>query len=230
MNDFNGFPGDLFAFFEELKANNQRAWFQDNKARYEAEVVAPMLAFIAGMGPRLAGISPHFVADPRRNGGSMFRIHRDVRFAPDKRPYKEHAACHFRHAAGRDAHAPGFYLHLEPGLVMIGGGIWLPPSEPLARIRGAIAEKPAAWSRVIANEALLALSEGIEGESLKRPPRGFSGDERHIADIRRKSFYAMSRGAAGRAARGDFIDEVAETFRAIAPLMRFLCRALDQPF
>src|SRR3954470_13982118 len=94
--EFKGFSKDFFAFFKELKANNERPWFEENKERYKASVVAPISDFITAMSPRLAKISKHFIADPRPNGGSMFRIYRDVRFAKDKRPYKEHAAVHFR--------------------------------------------------------------------------------------------------------------------------------------
>src|SRR3974377_1858992 len=112
--DFSGLPKDFFAFFRELTANADRAWFEDNKQRYKDSVQAPMSAFITAMAPRLKKVSKHFVADPRPNGGSMFRIYRDVRFSKDKRPYKEHAGCQFRHALGKDAHAPGFYMHFAP--------------------------------------------------------------------------------------------------------------------
>src|SRR5690242_2681322 len=99
---FEGFPQDFFAFLRELRANNNRAWFEDNKQRFRESVQAPMGAFISAMAPRLRRLTKNFVADPRPNGGSMFRIYRDVRFSKDKRPYKEHAACNFRHALGKD--------------------------------------------------------------------------------------------------------------------------------
>src|SRR5690242_7548675 len=114
MAEFTGFPKTFFAFFRELKANNDRAWFEANKSRFRETVQAPMSDFIEAMAPHLSRISKEFVADPRPNGGSMFRIYRDVRFSRDKRPYKEHGACQFRHRLGRDVHAPGFYVHLAP--------------------------------------------------------------------------------------------------------------------
>ena len=133
----------LFAFLEALRSNNNRAWFQAHKQRYEREVRAPMLRFIGDVGPHLWQISPRFVADARPNGRSPFRVHRDVRFAHDKRPYKTNAGAHFRHEAGRDAHAPGFYLHLEPGRVFVASGVWHPdrhaPHEDSRRHRGASA-------------------------------------------------------------------------------------------
>src|SRR5438270_1873354 len=131
--DFHGFPKDFFAFFRELKANNERAWFEANKLRFRESVQVPMSEFIAAMAPHLAKVSKQFVADPRPNGGSMFRIYRDVRFARDKRPYKEHAACQFRHRFGRDVHAPGFYVHIAPDEVFFGGGLWMPGADSLLK-------------------------------------------------------------------------------------------------
>ena len=76
MAEFNGFPSAFFAFFRELKVNNDRAWFETNKSRFRETVQAPMSDFITAMAPRLSRVSKEFVADPRPNGGSMFRIHR----------------------------------------------------------------------------------------------------------------------------------------------------------
>ena len=82
----------------------------------------------------------------------MFRIYRDVRFSKDKRPYKEHAACNFRHAAGKDVHAPGFYMHFGADEVYFGGGMYMPDPQALGRIRDAIVQKPAAWKAVKADK------------------------------------------------------------------------------
>src|SRR5690348_9426526 len=109
------FSHDLFRFLDELRRNNRREWFEANRNRYERHVREPMLAFIAGFAPRLKSISPRLIADPHPSRGSMFRVYRDVRFSPNKSPYKTHVAARFSHVMGRDVHAPGFYLHLEPG-------------------------------------------------------------------------------------------------------------------
>ena len=109
------FTRELFRFLQDLAANNDRDWFQANRDRYEQHVRQPALRFIADFGPWVRAVSPHLVCDPRPSGGSLFRIHRDIRFSADKSPYKTHAAIQFRHEAGKDAHAPGLYLHLEPG-------------------------------------------------------------------------------------------------------------------
>lgn len=227
---FTGFPKDFFAFFRTLKANNERAWFETNKERFRSTIQAPMSDFIAGIAPQLKKISKEFVADPRPNGGSMFRIHRDIRFSRDKRPYKEHAACQFRHRLGRDVHAPGFYVHLEPGEVFLGGGLWMPDSDALGKVRNAIAAKPAAWKKVTTDKNFVAHFGSIEGESLARPPRGFDPDHPFIDDLKRKSFVAIRRSSEGVAHSPDFVEEAALTFRNLAPLMRFLCAALDVPY
>ena len=122
----------LFEFLSDLKSNNDRSWFNANKQRYVESVQAPMLEFISEFAIPLAQISPHFRADPRPNGGSLFRIYRDTRFSKDKSPYKTNVGAHFRHESYKDAHAPGFYLHLEPEACFAGLGIWRPDSKSLA--------------------------------------------------------------------------------------------------
>jgi uncharacterized protein (TIGR02453 family) len=229
MAGFEGFPKAFFAFFRTLSANNERAWFEANKARYRESVQAPMSDFIAAMAPHLNAVSKEFIADPRPQGGSMFRIHRDVRFARDKRPYKEHAACQFRHRLSRDVHAPGFYVHLAPGEVFFGGGLWMPDANALARVRGAIAGKPAAWKKIVRERNFVAQFGALEGESLARPPRGFDPAHPLIEDLKRKSFVATRISSEEAAHSPRFVDDAAQAFRTLAPLMRFLCGALDIP-
>lgn len=228
---FTGFSPALFQFLAELAGNNNRDWFRLNKPRYQADVVAPMLQFIAAMAPRLARISPHFVADPRAHGGSMFRIYRDTRFSKDKRPYKEHIGCQFRHALGRDVHAPGFYVHLEPGRVFFGGGIWKPDGQSLAKVRAAIADNPAAWHNAThGNKDFRARFAAIRGESLKRPPRGYPADHPLIDDLKHKSFFVIEESGPQQAESRDFILAVEQAFVAASPFMAFLSFALDLPF
>jgi uncharacterized protein (TIGR02453 family) len=228
---FDGFPKDFFAFFRELKTHNERPWFEANKQRFKDSVQAPMSEFIAAMAPRLRQISKNFTADPRPNGGSMFRIYRDVRFAKDKRPYKEHAACHFRHAAGKDVHAPGFYMHFSPSEVVFGGGMWTPPPDALAKIRDAIAKDSAAWKKVKTDKTFVrAFGDISDGDALVRPPRGYNPEHPFIADIKRRSFFAMDEGDVKLASSSKLLDAVSKTFEAASPLMKFLCKAQGVPF
>ena len=129
------FSPDVFAFLRELAANNDRTWFQENKQRYEASVRQPALDFITDFVEPLSTLSPHFVADSRTVGGSLFRLHRDTRFSKDKTPYKVNTGMHFRHERARDAHAPGYYVHLEPRNCFIGAGLWTPEPKVAQQIR-----------------------------------------------------------------------------------------------
>ena len=106
------FNRKLFIFLKDLAENNNREWFKANKDRYDEDVKEPALAFVQAFSAKLEKLSPHFRADPRANGGSLFRIYRDTRFSKDKSPYKTYTGIQFRHYAAKDAHAPGFYLHL----------------------------------------------------------------------------------------------------------------------
>jgi uncharacterized protein (TIGR02453 family) len=227
---FAGFPKDFFSFFQELAANNERAWFEANKERYRESIQGSCSAFIEAMAPRLQKISKHITADPRPNGGSMFRIYRDVRFSKDKRPYKENAGIHFRHALGRTAHAPGFYVHLSTKEVFFGGGMWMPEPDALGQIRNAIASKSTAWRKAKTDPTFKKTFDGVDGEALSRPPRGFDPEHPFIEDIKKKSFFAMTNATAKSAQSPAFIDEVEKTFRATRPMMKFLCDAVGAPF
>ncbi len=214
---------ELFDFLRELEQNNDREWFKAHKKRYEAEVVDPVSDFIINMAPRVAAISPHITVDPRPNGGSRFRIYRDTRFSKDKSPYKTHVGCQFRHAAGKDAHAPGFYVHLGPGEVFFGGGVWGPQGEALRNIRQRIVDKPARWEEAI---------EGIDlrGDQLVRAPKGFDADHPLINDLRRKSFFSFQDADEKLATSAKFEDAVETQFEKVAPLMGFVADALEVEF
>ena len=186
----------LFDFLRDLRDNNDREWFAANKGRYVADVRDPMLGFIADFAAPLAEISPHFVADPRANGGSLFRIYRDTRFSRDKTPYKTNVGAHFRHAAGKDAHAPGFYLHLEPGMCFAACGVWRPDGPTVTKIREAIDEGQDEWTRITRARAFTGIFE-FEGESLKRPPRGYDPGHPLVEDLKRKDFAVVTSFFAG---------------------------------
>ena len=221
-------PPALFAFLRELRENNDRAWFEANRGRYISEVRGPMLDFIAAFAEPLAEISPHFRADPRANGGSLFRIYRDTRFSRDKTPYKTNVGAHFRHAAGKDAHAPGFYLHLEPGRCFAGCGIWRPGGEAVGRIRDAIADRPGAWGRITGDSFCETFT--LMGDSLKRPPRGYDAGHPLIGDLKRKDFIARAEVSEADAAAPGFLDCFAGIARSGGPFVRFLSEALGVPF
>ena len=97
MSTYTPLPTDLFSFLTELSENNNKPWFEENKPRFKSNVQAPMVGFIEAMAPWFESNAPAFLADTRLNGGSLFRIYRDTRFAKDKTPYKTNVGCHFRH-------------------------------------------------------------------------------------------------------------------------------------
>jgi len=223
----NPFSPETFAFVRDLTQHNDRDWFQKNKSRYERDVKEPALAFITEFGPHLRKISPHFLAIPKAQGGSLFRIHRDTRFAADKSPYKTHVGIHFRHAAGANAHTPGFYLHLQPGESFIGIGQWQPDSPTLRKIRDAMVAKPKDWTR-----ARDAFAKGFElaGESLKKAPQGFPPDHPLVEDLKRKDFIGAATIADAEVLAADFPKRFVESCREGAPLVRWLCGAVEVPF
>ena len=184
------FTPATFKFLTELERNNNRAWFNANKERYERDVKEPMLTFIASLQRPVARISKYLVVDPSPSGGSMFRIYRDTRFAADKTPYKTHVGAQFRHFTARDAHAPGFYLHISPDENYVGGGIWHPDAPALALIRARIASRPKDWERVIKNKKLRDICGDVGGDALMRAPRGYAEDERYIEYIKMKDYFA----------------------------------------
>ncbi len=229
MTDKTYITPDLFTFFRELQENNDRDWFQANKQRYEKEVREPLLEFVTDFGLRLAEISPHYVADARKSGGSLFRINRDVRFSKDKSPYKTHAGVQFRHESGKDAHAPGFYLHLEPGGVFGGVGIWRPNTQTLNKIRDKIIDAPEEWERIKGDEAFSSTFT-LGGDSLKRAPKGYDPTHPLIEDLRRKDFIASTPFSEAEVCHPAFIERFAETCHTAAPFVGFLTRAIGLPF
>ena len=215
----------LFVFLRDLKENNNRDWFQKNKERYDRVVKEPLLNFITDFGERVPTISPHISAIPRANGGSLFRIYRDVRFSKDKTPYKTAAAVQFRHERGKDVHAPGYYLHLEPGIVFAGCGIWKPDGEALFKVRSRIVERPNEWQMATGNPSFKK-AFFLEGDSLKRPPKGFDPDHSLIEDLKRKDYIASAELNEGIVCQPDFLDFYFDLCQKAAPFMKFLTDAL----
>ncbi len=229
MPKFTGFPPGTLRFLRELERNNDREWFAVNKPRYEALVREPALDFIATMGPKLLSISDHFVALPKKTGGSLMRVYRDTRFGKDKTPYKTNIGIQFRHEVAKDIHAPGYYLHIDNAGCFLAAGVWRPDSAALAMIRNRIAENPAAWRKAASGRAF-GKCFTLGGESLKRPPRGFSADAPYLEDLKRKDFIAAMDFSAKAAQAPDFVQSVASIYRKATPFMAFLCAALEIDF
>ena len=218
-----------FDFLKQLEKNNNRDWFNRHKQEYEDTVRGPALDFIADIGDELAAVSPHFLAVPKKVGGSLMRVYRDVRFGKDKRPFKTNIGIQFRHRLGKDVHAPGFYLHLEPGQCFVGVGIWHPDAATLASIRTAIDEDGTAWLKASRNQKFSKTFE-LVGESLSRPPRGYAKDHPLIDDLKRKDFIAITPLGEKRVITANLKTDTLRSFQTAVPLMKFLCQSLALQF
>lgn len=223
------FTKGTFDFLTDLEANNNRTWFTDNKARYEASIKEPALDFIEDFAKPLEKISKHFVADPSLQGGSLFRIYRDTRFSKDKTPYKTNTGLHFRHFMAKDAHAPGFYLHIQPGECFMGVGLWRPETKVAYAIRQHIDENQTAWKKATQSKRFTDVYS-LQGDSLVRPPRGFDEDHPLVEDLKRKDFMASTRLTQKAVISRDFAKTFEGNCKRAVPLMQFLCNAVGVPF
>jgi uncharacterized protein (TIGR02453 family) len=223
------FDDGTYRFLRALAKNNSREWFQAHKAEYEAHVRAPALALIADLQPALRAVSPHYRAEAKATGGSLFRIHRDTRFSNDKTPYKTHAGMYFFHARHKQVEAPGYYLHVEPGRCFVGAGLWHPQPDTQRKVRQFIHDNPAAWTAAVRSPAFRR-RYGLADESLQRPPRGFPADHPLIEDLKRKNFVASTE-VDQHTVLGPRLRQTMEShFKGLAPLVDYLCAALDLEF
>lgn len=222
------FTAATFAFLDDLTVHNDRAWFEANRQRYEAEVRAPALAFIEAMAPLLGKFAPRFRADPRKVGGSLMRIHRDTRFSRDKTPYKTNVGIQFRHDLGKDVHAPGFYLHVAGDGCFLGAGCWHPEPEDLARIRDRVATQPERWFAA-RDDRRLRKDWELAGDSLARPPLGYAADHPAVEDLKRKDFIGLAGLSYDEVVSAKLPGIAAKRFATAMPLVAFLCEALGAP-
>jgi uncharacterized protein (TIGR02453 family) len=212
-------------FLGELAANNERAWFEANKDRYERHVRGPALEFIAAMAPALEKFAPNFRAEPRKMGGSLMRVYRDTRFSRDKTPYKTNVGIQFRHSLGRDVHAPGFYVHVATDECFLGVGCWRPEAEALERIRDLIAAKPERWFKA-RDDRRFGAHWSLSGERLARPPRGYALDHPAVEDLKYKDYVAIAPLCFDEAIGQGLVKLAGARFAATTPFMGFLCEAL----
>lgn len=219
------FSTGTFEFLTDLKANNNREWFTANRTRYEEHVKAPALRLIEDFAAPLEELSPHFQA----TRGSLFRIHRDTRFSPDKSPYKTSVGIHFRHEDSENVHVPGYYLHLEPGGVFAGFGVWHPDSDTLRSIRDHIVAKPEAWKRASRRKEVREVFQ-LEGDRLSRAPKGYEANHPLVEDLKFKDFVAITRLPESFATDPELANRLFHLWGLGTLFMRFLCDAVGVPF
>jgi len=223
------FTAATFKFQRDLAKTNNRTWFAANKARYEDVLRDPFLRLIEDMQAPLAKISKHYRADPKPSGGSLFRIYRDTRFRNDKTPYKTWAGARFGHERRREIAAPSFYLHIQQRDSFAGGGLWHPEPPTLKKIREFLADNPAAWKKAVYGKPFRERFE-FWGEALTRPPRGFDPQHELIEDIKRRNFAAGAAIADSIVTSDELLPAVVDTFKRIAPMIDYLCAALELEF
>jgi len=223
------FSKQTFTFLLSLAGNNEREWFAAHRQEYEDFVRTPALDLISDMSDDMPAISRHFLAQPKKMGGSLMRIYRDTRFSRDKAPYKTNIGIQFRHEQGKDIHAPGYYLHIAPGECFVGAGLWHPEADALFKIRQAIVDKPAVWLAA-RDDKPFRLHFTLEGDSLANAPRGFARNHPLVDDLKRKDFIGLANLTGAAVASGKLRPLVVERFRQAAPFMRFLCQALELRF
>ncbi|HEY3358381.1 MAG TPA: DUF2461 domain-containing protein [Polyangia bacterium] len=219
---FNGFPRAAVTFLRGLVRHNDRAWFTAHKAAYEEQVVGPAQAFVLAMGARLARVAPEVNADPRVNR-SLFRVQRDVRFAKDQRPYKEHLGIWMWDGPGARMESSGFYFHLQPPRLMLAAGMKGFPPAILTAYRDSVVHEQhgPALARAIAQVERAGFTVG--GVARKRVPQGYDREHPRAALLLYDGMFASLEQPIPDALYGPALLDLCEaTWRAMLPLHRWL--------
>jgi uncharacterized protein (TIGR02453 family) len=214
------FSPQLFEFLRDLRTHNSREWLSRNVQRYEADVEAPVRAFVGQFAPRLAEISAHLSASARPRGGSFAGIEHRTRFPASRAPFRTDVILRFPHRSRRIKMPPMFYLHLEPGRSFGGGGMYHPDPASLNAIREAIDKKRDDWRGV------LSAAPVLHAESLTRTPTAYPSDHPFATDLKRKGHVVMTHYSDDDVTSPAFLERFVTTCETAAPLVRFLSRAL----
>ena len=212
------FSPKALSFLRALARNNRREWFHAHREQYELHLRTPITAVIERLGEEFRHFAPEQMADPKR---SLYRIWRDTRFSPDKRPLKTNVAAVFPHRDGDRHTSAGFYLEIAPKWVFAGGGLYRPERPALVRIRERIASDPRAFRRVSESPGMKKMG-GLKGEQLARVPRGYPADHPAAEYLRFKQFVAFREWPPELATSPRFWPELLSTLRAVAPLVAYL--------
>src|SRR5262245_8014792 len=216
---FSPFPKEGVQFLRTLTRNNKREWFQEHKTIYEEFVKKPMTELIEAMAVAFQKFAPEMIASPKV---SAYRIYRDTRFSRDKSPYKTHVAAVFPRAGLGKHEGAGFYVHIAPSELLIGGGLYMPMPEDLSVVRQAIADDSKAFVKIVGNPQFRKLFGSLQGERLSRVPRGFAPDHPASEYLKCKQFLAARTLPPTDALTRSFYPLVRDTFKAMVPFVRFL--------
>lgn len=211
-------------FLKNLQKNNNKPWFEGHRAAYElarADFFNLTEGLIKSIAQFDAPINQLAVKD------CVFRINRDVRFSKDKRPYKNNMACYFNRE-GKKGIGAGYYLHIEPGHCIAAGGIWMPETQVLSRIRQEIDYNLGDWKKIIEQKNFRKnFIEGVKTEDiLVRPPKGYDEKNPAIQYLKMKSFIVSRSFTDKHVQDKDFVMEITGTFKTMKPFIDFLNTAL----
>jgi uncharacterized protein (TIGR02453 family) len=216
---------NILRFLKDIKANNNKAWFDANKKSYEEERAA-FLLFVEKM---IAAFSAIDVEINNLNAKEcIFRINRDVRFSKDKRPYKNNMAAYFNRT-GKKGTGAGYYIHIEPGQSFAAAGIWMPEPAGLNKIRQEIDYNFDEWKKILGNRKFKNqfIKRMDSSNSLVRPPKGYDPDNAAIDFIKLKSFIVTKPLSDAEVMSKTFVADLSKAFKASKPMIDFINRSLD---
>ena len=207
-------------FLHDLGQNNDRIWFAGNRSRYE-QARGNFETFVQAVLGEIVKFDPIYKGLEAKS--CIFRINRDTRFSHDKSVYKTNFGAFMVRGGKKNGDKyPGYYLHIEPGASFVAGGAYIPPSPWLNAIREKISENGDELIEIVKGSDYKKYFNGLEGEKLKVPPRGYIKDNPHIEMIKMKSFLAERNFPDTAVVATDFFDTVTGAFRAMKPLIDFL--------
>lgn len=217
--------GQIMQFLQELQQNNNREWFQENKERYDVlrkgfiDEVQQLINRIALFDPEIAGLEAK---------ACLFRIYRDIRFSPDKTPYKAYFSAYIASHGGRGSDRGGYYIHLEPGHCMLSGGVWCPPPALLKKLRQDIFDHIDEFVAILEEPSFKAIYPTLEGETLKRMPAGYPTDFKYGEILRHKDFSVGAIKPDAFFLTPDWLEQSAACFEKLLPFNRFLNYTVDE--
>jgi uncharacterized protein (TIGR02453 family) len=217
------FTNDTIKFLKALERNNDREWFKARKDEYGRCVQGPMLAVIEQLARDFRQFAPELVASPK---ASLYRVYRDTRFSADKTPLKTHAAAVFPWRGLRRHEGAGLYFEIAPGWVWAGGGMYAPQPPQLVRVRTHIAETWPAVRTIVRRGSFTRHVGTLDGDRTVRVPRGFAADHPAAEFLKYRQFLAGREFPSALASSDEFYPTLLATFRAVAPLVRFLNRGV----
>jgi uncharacterized protein (TIGR02453 family) len=207
---------EALKFLRGLEKNNDRDWFNERKAVYEAELKEPMLQIIRKVTDAMMEFAPNHVRPAEK---SLFRIYRDTRFSNNKLPYKTHVAAWWSHTGMEKTSGAGYYFQVSPRGVVIAAGSYMPEKEQLAAIRHWLLENHAEFRKLLNKPAVKKAFTEFEGEALTRPPKGFPLDHPAMDLIKCKQWGLSTTLPAETALEPNFTQTLIKHFKLLAPIV-----------